>query len=80
MQFIKENEGATVPEIEMFTDCSRATVNVLIKNGYLEIVEKKIERNPLIDKQIEKQEKYVLTRRTTMCVWYYRASNTRQAI
>ena len=68
LQFIKENEGATVPEIEMFTDCSRATVNVLIKNGYLEIVEKKIERNPLVDKKIQKQGKYVLTRRTAKSV------------
>ncbi len=62
LQFVKENEGATIPEIEMFTDTSRATVNVLIKNGYLEVVETKIERNPLIDKKIEKTEKYKLTR------------------
>lgn len=54
INFIKDNEGATIPEIEMFTDCSRAIVNTLIKNGYLEIVEKKVERNPLINKKIEK--------------------------
>lgn len=54
INFVKDNEGATIPEIEMFTDCSRAIVNTLIKNGYLEIVEKKVERNPLINKKIEK--------------------------
>ena len=37
----------------MFTDSSRAIVNTLIKNGYLEIVEQKIERNPLNGKDIE---------------------------
>ena len=68
LQFVKENEGATIPEIEMFTDCSRATVNTLIKNGYLEIIETKVERNPLENKKIEKTEKYVLTRRTTKCI------------
>ena len=35
ISFVKDNEGATIPEIEMFTDCSRAIVNTLIKNGYL---------------------------------------------
>ena len=38
----------------MFTDCSRAIINTLIKNGYLEIVQKKAERNPLLYKDIEK--------------------------
>lgn len=65
--FVKDNEGATIPEVEMFTDCSRAIVNTLIKNGYLEIVEEKIERNPLNFKNIElikkneKTEQLVLT-------------------
>lgn len=65
--FVKDNEGTTIPEIEMFTDCSRAIVNTLIKNGYLEIVEEKIERNPLdlknteLIKKREKTEKLLLT-------------------
>ena len=61
MNFVKDNEGMTIPEIEMFTDCSRAIVNTLLKNGYLEIVEKKIERNPLLDKEIPRTTKYQLT-------------------
>ncbi len=61
LNFIKDNEGATIPEIEMFTDCSRAIVNTLIKNGYLEIVEKKIERNPLLGRDCEKSYKLQLT-------------------
>ena len=61
INFIKDNEGATIPEIEMFTDCSRAIVNTLIKNGYLEIIEKKVERNPLINKDIKKTSNLKLT-------------------
>ena len=61
LKFVKDNEGATIPEIEMFTDTSRAIVNTLIKNGYLEIVEKKVERNPLLFKDYKKTEKLQLT-------------------
>ena len=61
LQFLKSNEGATVPEIELFTDGSRAIVKTLQKNGYVEIVEKKIERNPLANKKIEKTKNLKLT-------------------
>ena len=61
LQFLKNNEGATVPEIELFTDGSRAIVKTLEKNGYVEIIEKKIERNPLANKKIEKTKKLKLT-------------------
>ncbi len=53
LQFLQNNEGATVPEIEAFTDAARTTVNTLVKNGYLEIIEEKVERNPLNLKNIE---------------------------
>ncbi len=61
LSFIKDNEGATVPEIEMFTDCARGIVNTLVKNGYLEIVEKKVERNPLLGRDCERTDKLKLT-------------------
>lgn len=60
ISFVKDNEGATIPEIEMFTDCSRAIINTLVKNGYLEVVEKTIERNPLDRKNIEKTNNFNL--------------------
>ncbi len=60
LEFLKENEGATVAEVEMFTDCSKAILNTLEKKGYLEFVEKKIDRNPLQNKQIEKTIKLQL--------------------
>ena len=61
LEFIKNNEGSTIQEIEMFTDCSRAIINTLIRNGYLEIIEKKIERDPLVNKVANKTNKLVLT-------------------
>ena len=61
LQFLKENEGVTIPEIEMFTGGTRAIVKTLEKNGYVEIVEKKVERNPLAHKKIEKTENLKLT-------------------
>ena len=57
INFVKDNEGVTIPEIEMFLDCSRAIVTTLIKNGYLELIEQKVERNPLKLKDIEKIKK-----------------------
>ena len=61
LQFLKSNEGATVPEIEEFTGVTRAIVKTLEKNEYIEIVEKKVERNPLANKQIEKTSDLKLT-------------------
>lgn len=53
LYFVKDNEGATISELEMFTDCSKSNIQTLCKNGYLEIIEKKIDRNPLNSKNIE---------------------------
>ena len=50
-----------MPEIEMFTGGTRAIVKTLEKNGYVEIVEKKVERNPLAHKDIEKTTNLKLT-------------------
>ena len=61
LEFLKENEGATASEIEMFTDCSKAILKTLEKNGYIEFIEKKIERDPLENKKIEKTTKLELT-------------------
>ena len=61
LQFLKNNEEVTISEIEMFTGGTRAIIKTLEKNGYIEIVEKKVERNPLADKQVEKTNNLPLT-------------------
>jgi len=52
LEFLLDNEGSTVQDVEIFTDISRAVLKTLEKNGYIEFVEKKIERNPFINKNI----------------------------
>ena len=54
LEFIIDNGVATVQDIELFTDASRAVVNTLIKNGYLEVNEKQVDRNPFLHKQTVK--------------------------
>ena len=61
LQFLKDNEGVTIPEIETYAGGTRAIVKTLEKNGYIEIIEKKIERDPLASKKIEKTENLKLT-------------------
>lgn len=66
INFVKDNEGVTIPEIEIITDCSRAIVKTLVKNGYLELLDKKIERDPLKNKNIEKTNFLKLTEEQTV--------------
>ena len=61
LRFIIENGEVTVSDLEMFADTTRAIVNTLCKNGYLEISEKQVQRNPFQNKNIERTEKLQLT-------------------
>ena len=61
IQFLKKNEGLTIPEIENFAGISRATVNSLLEKNILKIENKKIDRNPLVNKNVENQNKLKLT-------------------
>ena len=61
LRFLIENGDALVSDIEMFADSSRAVVNTLCKNGYTEIIEKKVERDPFEFKDIQRIGKLKLT-------------------
>ena len=61
LRFLMENDEITIPDLEMFTDTSRAIIKTLEKNGYVEIVEKQVDRNPFLNKDIKKTEKLKLT-------------------
>ena len=50
-----------VTDLEVFADVSRSVINTLEKNGYIEIIEKQVERNPFVHKVIEKEQDLVLT-------------------
>ena len=61
LRFLMENDAITVSDLEMFTDTSRAIIKTLEKNEYIEIVEKQVDRDPFLNKDIEKTEKLKLT-------------------
>ena len=61
LRFLMENEEITISDLEVYTDTSRAIIKTLEKNGYIEIIERKVERNPFLNKDIEKTEKLKFT-------------------
>ena len=60
LRFVMENGDITVSDLEMFADTTRTVINTLCKNGYLEVIEKQIERDPFENKQIERSPKLKL--------------------
>ncbi len=61
VEFLINNGTATVQDIELFTDATKAVVNTLVKNGYLEINQKAVERNPFLHKVEMKNDNLTLT-------------------
>ena len=61
LRFVMENGDVLMSDLEMFADITRAVVQTLCKKGYLEIIEKMVERNPFEYKKVEKTEKLTLT-------------------
>ena len=61
LRFILENGSSTIPNIEEKIDCSRAIVKTLIKNGYLDVGEMQIKRDPLKEKEIKQTDFLKLT-------------------
>lgn len=61
LRFLIENEEINVLDLQSITEVSRAIINTLIKNGYIELKEGKIERNPFINKNVAKDKPLKLT-------------------
>lgn len=61
IEFVKENEGISISDLEVLTETSRAMIKTLEKRGLIEIVEEKIERNPFVHKVIQKDVALSLT-------------------
>ena len=53
INFLRQNDGILVTDLEVFADVSRAIINTLEKNGYIEIIEKNVQRNPFINKDVK---------------------------
>ncbi len=61
LRFLLENEGVLVSDLELFADVSRSVINTLEKNGYIEIIEQQVERNPFEHKVLVKDQDLKLT-------------------
>ena len=62
LEFLMENEEVLLSELVSFAETSASVVKTLQKNGYLEIVEKEVNRNPFKNKNISKTENLKLTK------------------
>lgn len=61
LNFLFDNGEVISSDLQMFADVSNAVLKTLEKNGYIEIVEKEVERNPFIHKVLEKSSNLELT-------------------
>lgn len=62
LEFLMENEEVTISDIEVFADVSRAVIKTLQKNGFVEIIEKQVIRDPFSHKQIENNKPLALNK------------------
>lgn len=67
LKFLEQNDGIYISDLEAIAEVSRATIKTLEKNGYVEIIEKQIERNPFINKKVEKDSPKVLNDEQKKC-------------
>lgn len=61
LTFLFENEGVHILDLEVLTDTSRSIIKTLEKNGYIEIAEEKVNRNPFAHKEINRDNPLKLT-------------------
>ncbi len=52
LKFLQQNDGIYISDLKLLTDVSKGILKTLEKNGHIEIIEKQIERNPFINKNI----------------------------
>lgn len=61
LTFLLKNEGIHIQDLEILTDTTRSIIKTLEKNGYIEIIEEKVERNPFVNKNIKPDKPLKLT-------------------
>ncbi len=61
LRFLMENDEILSSDLQMFADVSLAVIKTLEKNGYVEIIQKEVERNPFIHKVVNKTKNMQLT-------------------
>lgn len=66
LSFLLDNGFASLEELSLFADVSRAVVQTLEKHGLVQRVEKQVERNPFFNKKVERTSKLKLTEEQEM--------------
>ena len=61
LQFLIENEGIYIADLEAITETSRAVLKTLEKNGYIEIIEQKVSRDIFKNREIKRDKPLKLT-------------------
>ena len=63
LRFLIENQKDEIlsTDLQMFADVTNAVLKTLEKNGYIEILEKEVERNPFIHKVVKQTTNLTLT-------------------
>ena len=61
LKFLINNGETLVQDLELFTDTTRSIIKTLEKSGYIEIIEKQVERNPFIHKVVNASKDLNLT-------------------
>lgn len=61
LTFLFQNEGIHISDLEVLADTSRSTIKTLEKNGYIEIAEEKVNRNPFAHKEVKRDKPLKLT-------------------
>ena len=62
LEFLMQNEEVLQSELVDFADTSVSVIKTLKKNGYIEIIEKEVSRNPFKNKNIPRSENLNLTK------------------
>lgn len=61
VRFLEDNDGIYKADLETLMEVSSTVLKTLEKNGYIEIIEQKIERNPFKDREIKRDKPLPLT-------------------
>ena len=61
LKFLIENDEVSTVDLETFTETTSANIKTLENKGYIEVLEKQVDRNPFSNKSIEKTENLMLT-------------------
>lgn len=67
LRYLYKNDGIYISNLELETDVSKSIFKTLEKNGYIKIKEMPIERNPFVNKKIERDIPKILNEEQKRC-------------